>query len=93
MPWHIESTHPACQGFAVVEDEDGEVYGCHRTQEQAEAQIAALYESEDDEDDYEDDDEAIGVNDDENLANEVGIRAATPNLDIAKQILADLRRS
>ena len=76
MPWHIEDNHPDCAGFSVVKDEDGEVEGCHRTRQQAEAQLAALYASEDDEeDDYEDDDEAIGVNDDENLANEVGIRA------------------
>lgn len=77
MPWHIEDENPGCSGFAVVKDDDGEVEGCHRTREQAERQLAALYASEDDD---EDDDE--GVEDDENLANQVGMRAAeshTPN--------------
>lgn len=43
MPWHIESDNPGCEGFAVVKDEDGELEGCHRTEAQAKAQIAALY--------------------------------------------------
>lgn len=42
MPWHIEDDSPYCEGFAVVKDEDGEVEGCHRTQAQAEAHLAAL---------------------------------------------------
>ena len=74
MPWHIESDNPGCAGFAVVKDEDGEVEGCHRTRAQALRHLAALniVEAED----Y-DEDEAEGIDDDENLANEVGIRAAT----------------
>ena len=43
MPYHIESDHAECQGFAVVKDDDLEVMGCHRTETQALRQIAALY--------------------------------------------------
>lgn len=43
MPWHIESDNPGCKGYAVVKDEDGEIEGCHRTREQALAQLAALH--------------------------------------------------
>lgn len=43
MPWHIETTNPACaSGYAVVKDSDGEVEGCHRTRREALAQLAAL---------------------------------------------------
>jgi len=87
MPWHIENNNPACLGYAVVEDEDGELYGCHRTEQQAQAQLAALYASEDNDDDT---DEPLD-DDDENLANEIGMRAATPNMDAAREILAQLR--
>jgi hypothetical protein len=49
MPWSIVEGHPDCQGgFAVVKDDDGEVEGCHMTRPAAEAQLAALYASEDD---------------------------------------------
>lgn len=48
MPYHIEDDNEDCQGFAVVKDDDGEVMGCHRSEAQAERQIAALYASEDD---------------------------------------------
>lgn len=59
MPYHIEDDNAACAGFAVVKDDDGEVMGCHRSQAQAERQMAALYAAEDidDEDDDEIDDE------------------------------------
>lgn len=95
MPWHIESDNPACAGFAVVKDSDGEVEGCHRTREQALRHLAALnlVEAEDD--------DAEGIDDDdENLANEVGIRAAesyaanrsaTPNADLVREMLAPRR--
>jgi hypothetical protein len=57
MPWHIEEGNEKCLGFAVVKDEDGELEGCHRSRAQAERQLAALYASEqEDEDDLEDDD-------------------------------------
>lgn len=55
MPYHIENNNAACSGFAVVKDDDGEVMGCHRSQAQAERQMAALYAAEDI--DEEDDDE------------------------------------
>lgn len=42
MPWHIENDNPGCQGFAVVKDADGDIVGCHRTRDQALAQLAAL---------------------------------------------------
>lgn len=46
MPWHIESDNPDCTGFAVVKDDTGEVEGCHASEPDAEAQLAALYASE-----------------------------------------------
>lgn len=55
MPWHIETDNLACNGYAVVKDADGEVEGCHRTEEQAQRQIAALYAAEDDATNNEDD--------------------------------------
>lgn len=42
MPWHIESDSELCNGFAVIKDEDGELEGCHRSEKQALAQLAAL---------------------------------------------------
>lgn len=49
MPWHIVEGHGECASgqFAVVKDADGEVEGCHDTRDGAEAQLAALYASED----------------------------------------------
>lgn len=55
MPWHIEADNAECEGFAVVKDASGEVVGCHRTETQAKAQLAALNIAEDEEDDDEDD--------------------------------------
>jgi hypothetical protein len=46
VPWHIEADNAACDGYAVVKDDDGAVEGCHRTRGQAERQLAALYASE-----------------------------------------------
>lgn len=43
MPWHIDPNNSLCNGFAVVKDEDGELEGCHKTEQQAKDQIAALY--------------------------------------------------
>lgn len=51
MPWHIETDNPGCTGFAVVKDENGELEGCHRNRTQAEAQLAALYAAEADQED------------------------------------------
>lgn len=48
MPWHIETDREDCAGYGVVKDIDGALVGCHRTQAQAENQLAALYASEPD---------------------------------------------
>lgn len=46
MPWSIRDDHPDCSGYAVVQDSNGHVAGCHTTREAAQRQIAALYASE-----------------------------------------------
>jgi hypothetical protein len=48
MPWSIVEGDERCDAgeFAVVKDEDNELEGCHATREEAEAQVAALYASE-----------------------------------------------
>ena len=46
MPWHIENDNAECDGFAVVKDATGEIEGCHRTRQQANDQLAALYAAE-----------------------------------------------
>jgi hypothetical protein len=46
VPWHIEDDNPGCDGYAVVKDSDGSIAGCHETLEEAEAQLAVLYASE-----------------------------------------------
>jgi hypothetical protein len=48
MPWEIQTGNPGCDSgeFAVVKIEDGEVEGCHSTEAEAQAQVAALYASE-----------------------------------------------
>lgn len=46
MPWHISNKHKECSGYAVVKDDDGKVVGCHKTEADAKAQLAALYASE-----------------------------------------------
>jgi len=49
MPWHKQSGHPECPSdtpWAVVKDDDGAVEGCHATEADADAQLAALYASE-----------------------------------------------
>ena len=47
MPWHIGKS-AECDGFAVIKDDDSSVAGCHETESEAEAQMAALYASEGD---------------------------------------------
>jgi uncharacterized protein len=43
MPWHIETDNPECAGgFAVVKDDDGQVVGCHESEESAQDQLTAL---------------------------------------------------
>lgn len=46
MPWHIETDNSECTGYAVVKDADGHVEGCHNSRGEANAQMAALYASE-----------------------------------------------
>lgn len=48
MPYSVVEDHPGCDGepYAVTKDSDGELMGCHETIADAEAQIAALYASE-----------------------------------------------
>ena len=45
MPWHI-GKHSDCEGIAVIKDSDGTVAGCHETEDEAKAQMAALYANE-----------------------------------------------
>lgn len=42
MPWHLESDNPNCAGWAVVQDSNGKVMGCHVSKSKAQAQLAAL---------------------------------------------------
>lgn len=46
MPWHVESGNAECAGWAVVKDDDGSIAGCHDTEAEAAAQVAALYAQE-----------------------------------------------
>lgn len=46
MPWHIAHNVEGCSGYAVVKDDDGKVVGCHPSEKDAQAQLAALYASE-----------------------------------------------
>jgi hypothetical protein len=48
VPWHVASSSscPAAKPFAVIKTSDGSVAGCHPTREAANAQLAALYASE-----------------------------------------------
>jgi hypothetical protein len=86
MPYRIEEDRPDCAGFAVVKEEDGDLMGCHRTRAQALAQLAALNMAED----YDDEEDDTPTDDDENLANEIGMRS-TPNADKVREILAQLK--
>jgi HK97 family phage prohead protease len=49
MPWHVEKGGGTCGSsqWAVIKDSDGSTAGCHSTKAKAEAQMAALYASED----------------------------------------------
>lgn len=51
VPWHTVNGHascPASRPWAVVKDADGEVEGCHASEQEANDQMAALYASESD---------------------------------------------
>jgi hypothetical protein len=88
MPYSIIQDRPDCAGYAVVKDDDMELMGCHRTRSQAEAQLAALNIAETDDNDN---DEPTPGDDDENLANQAGIRSNTPNIDAVNKMLASLK--
>lgn len=50
MPWHSQRSVrcPDSRPWAVILDEDNSVVACHETQESADAQVQALYASEED---------------------------------------------
>lgn len=50
MPWHVteDDRCPTSRPWGVVKDDDGELEGCHATQDDAKDQLAALYANEDD---------------------------------------------
>ncbi len=50
MPWHVgtASNCPSDRPYAVLKTSDGSVAGCHSSRESANAQMAALYSSEED---------------------------------------------
>ena len=84
MPWHVEEDRQDCQGFAVIKDEDGSLVGCHRTEAQADRQLAALYASEEN-------NRAVG--DPPAIVTDIDVDARNPisNRSIAEQILAEIR--
>ena len=43
MPYHISNEMEDCAGWAVVKDETSEIMGCHITEDDALAQLAALH--------------------------------------------------
>lgn len=43
MPYHISNEMQDCAGWAVVKDSTSEIMGCHRTEQEALAQLAALH--------------------------------------------------
>lgn len=49
MPWRIIENHPECNGYAVVKEDDGKLFGCHKTRGDAIRHMAALYAAERDE--------------------------------------------
>lgn len=48
MPWHVAKSEecPESRPWAVIKDDDGNVEGCHASEEAANKQMAALYASE-----------------------------------------------
>lgn len=46
MPYSVISNHSECEGYAVVKTDTNELMGCHKTQSQAEDQLAAINISE-----------------------------------------------
>lgn len=48
MPYHISNEMADCAGWAVVKDSTSEIMGCHKTEKDALAQLAALHIAEPD---------------------------------------------
>lgn len=46
MPYHISDQMQECAGWAVVKDNTNEIMGCHKNEQDALAQLAALYAEE-----------------------------------------------
>ena len=46
MPWEIRQGAPQCSGYGVFKEGTNELEGCHETKEKAQAQMAALYSTE-----------------------------------------------
>jgi len=46
MPYSVVSSHPDCEGYAVVKTDTNELMGCHKTQAQADDQLTAINISE-----------------------------------------------
>lgn len=46
MPWHVEDDHEGCEGFAVVQDDTGEMESCHDSMDAAQDHIQMLMEGE-----------------------------------------------
>ena len=46
MPWEIRQGTPQCSGYGVFKEGTNELEGCHETKEKAQAQMAALYSTE-----------------------------------------------
>jgi hypothetical protein len=46
MPWEIKEDTPQCSGYGVFKEGTSELEGCHETKEKAQAQMAALYSTE-----------------------------------------------
>jgi hypothetical protein len=83
MPYTITTGLSACNGYAVVKDEDGEIMGCHKGQLQAEQQMAALYAAEDDTED-------VAESHDNSTDH---MTDPTPNRKLAEEILASVSRA
>jgi hypothetical protein len=47
MPWEIKQGTSQCSGYGVFKEGTSELEGCHETRDAAQAQMAALYASED----------------------------------------------
>jgi hypothetical protein len=76
MPWSISDNAPGCDGYAVVKDDTGEVVTCHKTKDDAEAHLKALYASEADK---------IDSSQTANVNSEQGVGSGMPELNGKKK--------